>query len=170
MKLEAIYNLLKKSDLSDFYVPQGLGEIVFIYKEDVGLSLSKIEKDEKIFSYEYFFNSDKSEKENLPDYDKFVRELCKIDNFLNCCNSIYQQEWAIKYNDNIIYIINALNIYNPSSIDFTIPYNLDYYDFEFNFLKMVNEYSSGSKYYQAERIIEEMINKKESTYKDFLEK
>lgn len=169
MKLEEVYNVLKESCLKDFHIPKDIGEIVFIYKENIGLSISKVEEDEKVFSYDYFFNSDKSEKKDLIEDDNLIRDLCKLKNFPRTYNNINTEKWGVKYNGQIIYTLSCFRISDPSSLDVTLPISLSAYDFELNFFEMCNEYHGAITIYQAKDIIKSKVNEKQSTYQDFLD-
>jgi hypothetical protein len=130
----------------------------------------KLDKNKKVYSYDYFFNKDESEKENLSEYEYFVREICKIDNSLSCCDDITKEEWGVLYGNIPILRLTFLNILNLSSIDFTIPTNLDVLDFEFTVLSIINEKSRASKSYKAKWTIENKVRKKESLFQEFLDK
>ncbi|MFT5835417.1 MAG: hypothetical protein ACI9RG_000306 [Sulfurimonas sp.] len=169
MKLEEVYNVLKESSLTDFYIPKNINKIIFIYKEDIGLSISKVEEDEKDFSYDYFFNSDGSEKKDLMEYDNLIRDLCKLKNFPETYNNIRIEKWGVKYNGQVIYTLSCFNISHPSSLDITLPTSLSTYDFELNFFEMCNEYHGANRIYQARDIVKSKVSEKESCYQDFLD-
>ncbi|MBL1243113.1 MAG: hypothetical protein COA39_001730 [Sulfurimonas sp.] len=166
-----IYSILRDCDIAlDFERSEKYEKEVYIYNENKNISIMKLDKNKKIYSYDYFFNKDKSEKENLSKHEYFISEICKIDNFLNCCNNITEEKWGVLYGGIPILRLTFLNILNLSSIDFTIPTNLDMFDFEFTILAIINEKSRASKSYEAKRIIENKVRKKESLFQDFLDK
>lgn len=166
-----IYYILKDCDIAlDFKRSEKYGKEVYVYNENKNIFIMKLNKNKKVYSYDYFFNKDESEKENLSEYECFVREICKVDNFLNCCDDIIEEEWGVMYGSMPILRLTFLNILNLSSIDFTIPTNLDIFDFEFIILKIINEKSRASKRYEAKYIIDNKVIKKESSCRDFLNK
>ncbi|MDY0194204.1 MAG: hypothetical protein RBR93_11885 [Aliarcobacter butzleri] len=168
-----IYHILKDCDVAlDFERSEKHGKEVYVYSENKSISIMKLNKNKKVYSYDYFFNKDKSIKDNLPEYECFVGEICEIDNSLNCCNDITEEEWVVLYGNTPILRLIFLNILNPSSssIDFTIPTNLDIFDFEFTILAIINEKSRASKSYEAKRMIDNKVRKKESSCQNFLDK
>ncbi len=171
MKLESIYNILKESSLSDFYVPSGIYHKVFIYKEDIGITISQIddeERDER-FGYDYFFDNKGNEIELNDEYDKLIKKLCELKNFPETYNSITMETWVVKYNNQEVYYINCMNISNLSSLYVSLPISLNTFDFMMNFCKLHNDYQSANTMYSAEREIESVLNIRESTYDDFLD-
>lgn len=167
MRLEEIYNILKNCSLEDFYIPQYTAEQTFVYRDDVKLSITKVKEEEPIYDYDYFFNKDRTDKTDLNEYEKFIQELCKVDIHLACAGSIRQQYYDVKYNGEVIYVFCVVNIYNPSSINFTVPNDIKAFDVELNFCHMINEDAGASKYWQAESIIEQKVMLKDSTYEEF---
>lgn len=167
MRLEEIYNILNNCSLDNFYKPQYTNEKIFVYRDDIKLSITKAKEEESIYDYDHFFKKDRTDKTDLCEYDKFIQELCKIDNFLTCTDSIRQQYFDIKYNGEIIHVFIVVNIFQPSSIDFTVPINIKASDIELNFCQMINEDAGASKYWQAKSVIENMVMKQDTTYEEF---
>ena len=168
MKLENIYMILKDSDNSDFYVPNKTEDLTFVYLDDVRLSISKL-SEEKVFEYNHFYYDDKKSKELPVKHDELVRDLCKLKNFPETYNNIRIEDWAIKYNGHIIYTMNCMNIYNPSSLHISFPLSLDTFDFNINFCKICNHYYNANTILAGEDIILNKSIIKESTFEDFLE-
>ena len=163
-----IYHIVKDCNVAlDFERSEKHGKEIFVYKENKNISIMKLDKNKTLYRYNYFFNKDETEKENLSEHECFVREICKIDNFLNCCDDIAEEEWGVLYGNIPILRLTFLNILNLSSIDFTIPTSLDIFDFEFIILAIINEKSRASKIYDAKCMIENKVRKKESSCQDF---
>jgi len=162
MKLEKIYEILK-SDIFSFEEVDGNKEKTFVYADDVCLtiSISNINRENREYSFKHFFISLNKDKIVDDEYEKFVQEICKIDNFRTCAEKIFVVEITVKYNNIRLYTLNCFNIYNPSSIDFIIPVELDIYDYESNIIKLFNKHSKAIKINSAMSIIEENITIKE---------
>lgn len=167
MKLENIYTILKNSDSADFYVPTGTEDLTFVYLDDVQLSISKM-SEEKVFDYNHFFDENNNSRELPVKHDELVRDLCELKNFPETYNNISVENWAIKYNGEIIYTINCMNISNLSSLHISFPLSLDTFDFIMNFCKICNYYYGANTTSSGERTIIEKSNIKESTFEDFL--
>ena len=167
MKLENIYTVLKNSDSSNFYVPSGTADLTFVYLDDVQLSISKV-GEEKVFDYNHFFDENNKSIELSVEHDKLVKDLCELKNFPETYNSIRVEDWAIKYNGQIIYMLNCMNICNPSSLHISFPLSLDTFDYIMNFCKICNDYYNANTTLFGENKIKEKVNIKESTFKDFL--
>ena len=157
MKQEEIYEILKRADLSDFQESNDTWNI-FIYKDDLLLNISRVENEE-VYNYH---NND-----NLTAYDRFVKEVCELDRTKKYFDDIGIYTWIIKYHNIVIYKMNTLHIYSGETINFEIPYNLDIYDFEFSFIKMINSYWNSIKRQSANEIIKNRLNIKESNLNDF---
>lgn len=167
MKLEDIYTVLKDSASSDFHVPSGTEDLTFVYLGDVQLSISRL-SEEKIFGYNHFFDEDDKSRELSVKHDELVRDLCELKNFPETYNNISIEDWAIKYNGQIIYTINCMNISNLSSLHISLPLSLDTFDFIMNFCKICNNYYGANTTLFGESTIIEKSNIKESTFEDFL--
>ncbi|MFA6137137.1 MAG: hypothetical protein WC667_03510 [Sulfurimonas sp.] len=167
MKLEDIYTILKDSDSSDFYVPTRTKDLTFVYLDDVQLSMSKL-SEEKVFDYNHFFDENNKSRELPVKHDELVRDLCELKNFPESYNNISVEDWAIKYNGEVIYTISCMNISNLSSLHISFPSSLDTFDFIMNFCKICNYYYGANTTSSGERTIIEKSNIKESTFEDFL--
>ncbi|MFT5661752.1 MAG: hypothetical protein ACI9TV_002399 [Sulfurimonas sp.] len=167
MKLEDIYTILKDSDSSDFYVPTRTKDLTFVYLDDVQLSISKL-SEEKVFDYNHFFDENNKSRELPVKHDELVRDLCELKNFPESYNNISVEDWAIKYNGEVIYTISCMNISNLSSLHISFPSSLDTFDFIMNFCKICNYYYGANTTSSGEHTIIKKSNIKESTFEYFL--
>lgn len=144
--LEDIFHILKKATLDDFYIPSG-NEKRFVYNHDTNLTITedKYEDKEKAYGYDSFFDADGNELELTLPYDKLVKKICQHKDLSVTCHHLKIDKWTVKYNDVEIYYISSLKISNLSSLNVTIPLEINTFDFIYNLCDMVNDYMNAIK-------------------------
>ena len=168
MRLEEIYEIIKESDSSDFYIPNNMDQTVFVYKNDVRLSMSRVHR-EKTYGYEYFFDADDTKKKLSAPYDALIKALCELKNFPETYNNIHTEIWAVKYNGETVYQIDCINISNLSSLYVSLPSTLKTYDYIMNFCRICNDRVNANTTGRAEDLIKEKLAIASSLFQDFLE-
>lgn len=166
MKLIDIYAVIKQGPATNFYHPDRLNVADFIYIHDASLTLRRIDK-ETIFGRDHFFDENDEEIALTDNYDKLVKEVCKVKDFPETYNNINRETWAIELNGVAVYWIDVLSIVNPSSLWVYLPLSLNPYDFEVNLCDILNDTFRGSLS-QIEQTIRNSLNIKSSTFQDFI--
>lgn len=167
MKLEEIYEVLKKSTSSNFYVSNKIEDFTFVYLKDEQLSISKI-REKKQFGYNHFFDDNDKQKKLADKYEELIRDLCELKNYPETYDSIRLEDWKVIYNGKVVHKISFINIYNPSSLDISLPSILNPFDYVMNFCKIYNSYINANSTPYGEDIIQQKINVKKSTFDDFV--
>lgn len=166
MKLIDIYTIVKQAHATSFYHPDRSGVADFIYINDARVTLRCIDE-EKIFGVDYFFDENNKEKELFDDYDKLVKEVCKVKDFPVTYDSITRETWAIELNGVAVYWVDILSVVNPSSLWVYMPLSLKPFDYEVNLCNILNETFRGSMS-DIEQTIHGSLNIKTSTFQDFI--
>lgn len=166
MNLNHIYAIAKTSSATDFYHPNRSDVANFILIDDARITLRCIDE-EKIFGVGYFFDENNKERELFDDYDKLVKETCKVKNFPETYNNIRRETWAIELNGVAVYWIDVLSVVNPSSLWVYMPLTLNPFDYEVNLCDILNDTFRGSMS-NIEQTIRNALNIKTSTFQDFI--
>lgn len=166
MNLVDIYAIVKQAHAASFYHPDRLGVANFIYINDASVVLRRIDT-EKIYGVDYFFDDSNNEKELTDEYDKLIKQVCKVNNFSQTYNNIKKETWAIELNGVAVYWNDVVSVVNPSSLWVYMPLKLNPFDFEMNLCEILNDTFRGS-ITSVEKTIRDALNIKTSTFQDFV--
>ena len=168
-ELANIFHILKNATLDDFFTPSGY-ELKFVYKKDTNLTITedKYEEKESAYGYDFFFDTNGNELELALPYDKLVKRICQYKDLSVTCHHLKIDKWTIRYNEVEVYYIYSLRIANPSSLDVTIPLEINTFDFIYNLCDMVNDYKNAIKTIWIKEDLRETLNIQDSTFEDFL--
>lgn len=168
MRLEDIYNIIKKSSLEDFYV--STNESSFIYKEDVNLTIEENEEkeDNDAFGYEYFFDADNKPFKHVLSNpsDKLVYDAAQLKNFPETYGrgtSIVT--WEVKYGEKVVHELSYVLVSNLSSLHILLPLSVKTKDYSYNFADIWNKKNSPNELFD----LEAKLSIKDTTFDDFLD-
>lgn len=169
MKLVDIYEILKQSNLDDFFTP--IESSKFVYKEDVNLCIEENEKKENtdVFGYDYFHDAKRNVHPHIlanPN-DKLVYDACKLKDFSESYDrgtSIVT--WDVKYCNNVIFELHYVKVSNLSSLYIMLPLSIDIEDYIYNFANIWNEENSPNSLFN----LESRLNVLSTTFDIFLKK
>lgn len=153
MNINYIIDLIEDSSINDFKISNNTK---IILKSNQNITIEKDSNDFKTnYNIEHFFDSNDKAKENLSSYDNLLLKFCELDNTRGCCSSIYSEVWHLKDNNRILKRFDLLNFFNPSSINFRIPKNIENKNnFEFFICKILNKNSLNHASLKANDILE----------------
>jgi hypothetical protein len=186
IELKNIFNILKSSKLSDFHIlvddKRKFNDIytssvyrenikkTFLYKNDINLTITENEYDEKerVYDYNDFFDKNDNELELPGTYDNLIKKICKYKSFPDTYNNIRVDKWTVKYANIEVYNIYTLTISNLSTLYVSLPTSMCPFDFIYNFCSIVNDYVDVSSKESVNNDILKTLKIQNSNFDDFL--